>query len=86
MPNGDGTGPYGAGRGWGCRGWRGRGFGCRYGGGFGGGYGRGMWMGAYPVGAQPGPAEDAESLKAYARELEAELEAVKKRIASTGTV
>ena len=77
MPYGDGTGPlWGQGR-WNCR--RGMGFGRGYG--FGMGFGRGFGA-AYPISPQIPKGDELNELKFYADELKAELEEVKKRIAT----
>jgi len=81
MPGGDGTGPWWSLGRWNCR----RGFGRGMGIGFGrrGGFGRGFGAG-YQVAAPLSREDDLSELKSYANELKAELEAVKKRIASLG--
>ncbi|MBN1169657.1 DUF5320 domain-containing protein [Candidatus Micrarchaeota archaeon] len=79
MPAGDGTGPFwGQGR-WNCRRGYGRGMGMGFG--RGGGFGRGFWAG-YPAGIQPAKNDEIKELKSYADELGAELEEVRKRIAT----
>jgi hypothetical protein len=81
MPGGDGTGPFGAGGRWNCR--RGfgigLGFGRRYGRGYGRGYPASVQTRFQTAGASGG--DEAGELRAYADELSAELDGVKKRIA-----
>lgn len=85
MPGGDGRGPWWAQGRWKCW-YGGRGLGRGYGRGFGRGYGRGYWAAPQGAGYQPpspvSRGEELSDLKAYADELKAEFEEVKKRIAA----
>jgi len=79
MPGGDGNGPRWAQGGWNCRrGFgRGLGFGRMYGSGFGRGY---LAFGQFQN-KETSSEEEANELRSYSKELAAELEDVKKRIA-----
>lgn len=82
MPYGDGTGPWRAQGKWRCRR---PGFGRGYEVGFGPGYGRGFGRGmgrayAYAVQEPQARESDISGLEAYAKDLEAELNEVKKRL------